>query len=61
MESIGFLGLGIMGRGMAANLRRAGYELTVFNRTPRARRGVGAEHGATVADTPAAAPPRATS
>lgn len=28
----GFLGLGIMGRGMAANLLKAGYELTVWNR-----------------------------
>ena len=28
----GFLGLGIMGRPMAANLLKAGYELTVWNR-----------------------------
>ena len=33
MERIGFVGLGIMGSRMAANLRRAGYELTVYNRT----------------------------
>lgn len=32
-ERIGFIGLGIMGRGMAANLRKAGFELTVWNRT----------------------------
>jgi 3-hydroxyisobutyrate dehydrogenase-like beta-hydroxyacid dehydrogenase len=31
---IGFLGLGIMGRPMAANLAKAGHELTVWNRTP---------------------------
>lgn len=30
---IGFIGLGIMGSRMAANLQRAGYELVVFNRT----------------------------
>jgi 3-hydroxyisobutyrate dehydrogenase len=33
MEHIGFIGLGIMGRGMAANLLRAGFAVTVWNRT----------------------------
>ena len=51
MTSVGFLGLGIMGSRMAANLRRAGYELTVCNRT-RAAEAWAQEHGATVADTP---------
>ena len=32
-ERIGFVGLGIMGRGMAANLLKAGFPLTVWNRT----------------------------
>jgi 3-hydroxyisobutyrate dehydrogenase len=32
-ERVGFIGLGIMGRGMAANLLKAGFELTVWNRT----------------------------
>ena len=32
-ESIGFIGLGIMGRGMAANLLKAGYNVCVWNRT----------------------------
>lgn len=32
--TIGFLGLGIMGRPMALNLRQAGYGLVVYNRTP---------------------------
>jgi len=32
--SVGFIGLGIMGRPMAANLLAAGHELTVFNRSP---------------------------
>lgn len=33
-ETIGFIGLGIMGTGMAANLLKAGFNLTVWNRTP---------------------------
>ena len=32
-ESIGFIGLGIMGRGMARNLLKAGFSVTVWNRT----------------------------
>ena len=32
-SSIGFIGLGIMGSRMAANLRARGYDLIVFNRT----------------------------
>ena len=31
--TVGFVGLGLMGRPMAANLLKAGYELTVWNRT----------------------------
>jgi 3-hydroxyisobutyrate dehydrogenase-like beta-hydroxyacid dehydrogenase len=31
---VAFLGLGIMGRAMAANLVKAGHEVTVWNRTP---------------------------
>ena len=31
---IGFIGLGIMGSRMAANLQKAGHELVVYNRTP---------------------------
>src|SRR5689334_22126112 len=31
---IAFLGLGIMGRPMAANLVKAGHEVSVWNRTP---------------------------
>jgi 3-hydroxyisobutyrate dehydrogenase len=34
MERIGFVGLGTMGAAMAANLIRAGADLTVWNRTP---------------------------
>lgn len=34
-KKIGFMGLGIMGRAMAANIAKAGYKLTVYNRTPK--------------------------
>ena len=55
MARVGFLGLGIMGSPMAASLRRAGHELTVFNRTRERAKAWAAEHGATVAATPAQA------
>ena len=32
---VAFLGLGIMGHSMAANLVKAGHEVTVWNRTPK--------------------------
>lgn len=32
--TVGFIGLGRMGAGMAANLLKAGYDVTVYNRTP---------------------------
>lgn len=51
-ESIGFIGLGIMGGAMAANILRAGYDLTVWNRTP-GRITPLAEAGAAVAAGPA--------
>jgi 2-hydroxy-3-oxopropionate reductase len=52
-ERVGFIGLGIMGRGMAANLLRAGFDLVVWNRTPsKADELVAA--GATLAASPAA-------
>ncbi len=34
MKTVGFIGLGIMGTPMAANLLRKGFSVTVFNRTP---------------------------
>lgn len=33
MKSVGFIGLGVMGAPMAANLLRRGYSVTVYNRT----------------------------
>lgn len=40
MERLGFIGLGIMGRGMVANLLRAGHEVTVWNRSPAKAEGL---------------------
>ena len=42
MTRLGFIGLGIMGRGMAANLVGDGHALTVWNRTASKARGLGA-------------------
>jgi 3-hydroxyisobutyrate dehydrogenase-like beta-hydroxyacid dehydrogenase len=47
---IGFIGLGNMGRGMAANLLNAGHHVTVYNRSPAKAQGL-AEQGAAIADT----------
>ncbi|MEO6208219.1 MAG: NAD(P)-dependent oxidoreductase [Candidatus Limnocylindrales bacterium] len=58
MERVAFLGLGTMGAAMAANLARAGYELTVWNRT-QDRAPELAELGVTVAATAAQAAARA--
>jgi len=53
-QRIGFIGLGIMGQGMAKNLLHAGYDLTVYNRT-KSRAEELAALGAKVAETPAQA------
>lgn len=51
MTSIGFVGLGIMGTGMANNLVAAGHDLIVWNRTAERTRLVpGAEAAAGLAD-----------
>ena len=34
-KNVGVIGLGIIGRGVAANLRRKGFQVFVWNRTPR--------------------------
>jgi 3-hydroxyisobutyrate dehydrogenase len=55
-ERIGFIGLGIMGRGMAANLLKAGFSVRVWNRTASridALVAAGAEAGASPADVAA--------
>ena len=35
MSKIGFIGLGIMGKPMVRNLLKAGYEVVVYNRSPK--------------------------
>ncbi len=52
--AVAMLGLGTMGHGMAANLLKAGFQLTVWNRT-RAKAEPLVRAGATVADSPARA------
>ncbi len=49
---IGFIGLGIMGSRMAANLQKHGYPLVVFNRT-RAKAQPLLDKGASFAESPA--------
>lgn len=53
-QTVALLGLGTMGSGMAANLLKAGFPLTVWNRTPAKAKPL-AEQGARVASTPAEA------
>ena len=52
-KRVGFIGLGIMGQGMSRNLLDAGFELTVWNRTPQRCEPL-VERGATAVRTPAA-------
>jgi 3-hydroxyisobutyrate dehydrogenase-like beta-hydroxyacid dehydrogenase len=51
-ERIGFLGLGIMGSRMAANVRGAGFPLTVWTHTPGKAARWASEHDAVAVDTP---------
>ncbi|MBD1822251.1 2-hydroxy-3-oxopropionate reductase [Cyanobacteria bacterium FACHB-DQ100] len=51
MERIGFIGLGIMGKPMVQNLLKAGYPVTVFNRSPSPISELAAQ-GATPATSP---------
>lgn len=44
---VGFAGLGRMGRHMAANLRAAGHQMTVWNRTPAKADGLGCPNAPT--------------
>src|SRR4029077_2009272 len=52
IKTIAYLGLGAMGRGMASNLLKAGYQLTVWNRSAEKCKPF-ARKGARVAGTPA--------
>ena len=58
MKKIAYLGMGIMGRGMAANLIKAGYPVTVWNRTAERCQplvALGAKSAATPAEAVAGA------
>ena len=55
MTVVAFLGLGRMGRPMAVNLRKAGFDLVVWNRTAEKATEFAASHGATAAASPAEA------
>jgi 3-hydroxyisobutyrate dehydrogenase-like beta-hydroxyacid dehydrogenase len=51
-ERVGFIGLGIMGSGMARNLLKKGFDLTIWNRTPGKMEDI-AREGAKPAGSPA--------
>jgi 3-hydroxyisobutyrate dehydrogenase len=51
-DSVGFIGLGIMGAPMVRNLLNAGFDVTVWNRTA-ARSQEAAEAGASIGESPA--------
>ena len=53
-KSIAVLGLGTMGAGMATNLLKAGFSVTVYNRTREKAKPLGAQ-GAHIAESPAEA------
>ena len=55
MSSVAFLGLGRMGRPMAANLVRAGHDVTVWNRSRATAVAFAEEHGVKIAESPAEA------
>jgi 3-hydroxyisobutyrate dehydrogenase len=54
VENVALLGLGTMGAGMAANLLKAGFSLSVYNRTAAKARAL-TDAGARLAATPAEA------
>jgi 3-hydroxyisobutyrate dehydrogenase-like beta-hydroxyacid dehydrogenase len=55
IERVAFCGLGIMGRPMAANLARAGFDLSVWTRTAEKADRFASEHGGRAGATPAEA------
>jgi 3-hydroxyisobutyrate dehydrogenase len=52
---LAFIGLGVMGYPMAGHLKKAGHDVTVFNRSPARAAKWAAEYGGPTAPTPAAA------
>jgi len=55
MAKVTFIGLGVMGRAIARHLLHAGHDVTVYNRTKARAEAWVAQHGGTMAATPAAA------
>jgi 3-hydroxyisobutyrate dehydrogenase len=55
MAKLAFLGLGVMGAPMAAHLKDAGHDVTVYNRTTAKAEAWAANHGGAFAATPHAA------
>ena len=55
MAKTAFIGLGVMGYPMAGHLKKAGHDVTVFNRTGAKAEQWVAEHGGTAQPTPAKA------
>lgn len=53
-QTVAFVGTGSMGEPMAGNLIKAGFDLTVYNRTPEKLAALG-QRGARIAGSPAAA------
>ena len=53
MKTIGFIGVGVMGRSMVKNLLKAGYEVAVYSRTKSKLTGFLAETGVQWCDTAA--------
>lgn len=53
MTRIAFIGLGVMGAPMARHLKQAGHDLTVYNRSRSKAENWVAEHGGTIATSPA--------
>lgn len=51
---VGFVGLGLMGFGMARNIARAGFALTVYNRTRAKAESLAGEVDCAIADSPRA-------
>jgi len=52
---VAFIGLGVMGYPMAGHLKKAGHDVTVYNRNPAKAKQWAAEYGGNTAATPAEA------
>src|SRR5699024_10138677 len=58
-QSVAFIGLGVMGYPMAGHLAKAGYQVTVYNRTQSKAENWIKEHPGQMAATPAQAAAKA--